>query len=138
MTDDRIVRSACQACHCECGVFVHVKDGKVVKIEGDPEHPMNEGAMCVKGLAYTQLLYHPDRLKYPLKRAGARGEGKWQRISWDEALDTIADKFKEIIATDGPRAIAYVAQDGPRTYPTPHFLLFRAMGSPNSFGADYN
>ena len=138
MTDDRIVRSACQACHCECGVFVHVKDGKVVKIEGDPEHPMNEGAMCVKGLAYTQLLYHPDRLKYPLKRAGAKGEGKWQRISWDEALDTIANKFKEIIDTDGPRAIAYVAQDGPRTYLTPYFLLLRAMGSPNAFGAEYN
>lgn len=93
----KIVRIACQGCHCECGVFVQVEGGKVVKIDGDLDHPMNEGMMCPKGLAYTQLLYHPDRLKYPLKRVGERGEGKWKRISWDEALDTIATNFKKTI-----------------------------------------
>ena len=135
MTDERTVRTACQGCHCECGVLVHVRNGKVVKIEGDPEHLMNEGKMCPKGLAYTQLLYHPDRLKYPLKRTGQRGAGTWQRISWDEALDTICAKFKEIMGKHGPLAIGYVAQDGPRPYQTPYFLLLRALGSPNMFGA---
>ncbi len=67
-TNTQIIKTACQASHSECGVLVHVKDGKVTKIEGDPEHPMNRGMICPKGLAYTQLLYHPDRLKNPLNK----------------------------------------------------------------------
>ena len=69
---------------------------QIVKIEGDPECAANHGSLCAKGLAFTQLVYHPDRLKYPLKRVGPRGEGTWQRISWDEALDAIADRLSEI------------------------------------------
>lgn len=126
------MRSTCQACHCECGVIIYVKDGRVVKIEGDPDHPLSEGMMCPKGLAYKQLIYHPNRLKYPLKRIGAKGEGKWQRISWDEALDTIAERFKEIIKEYGPMSIAYVWDDGPRTYLNPYKHLLYAMGSPNA------
>ena len=73
---ENVVKTACQACHCECGVLAHVKNGKVTKIEGDPEHPFSKGFICVKGLASPQLLYHQDRLKYPLKRVGEKGEGK--------------------------------------------------------------
>ena len=93
--DATVVKSVCQPCHSNCGVLVHVKGGRVIKIEGDPDFPENEGSMCVRGLSFTQLLYHPDRIKYPMKRVGQRGEGKWQRISWDEALDTIASKIKQ-------------------------------------------
>ncbi|MDR3763531.1 MAG: molybdopterin-dependent oxidoreductase [Acidobacteriota bacterium] len=91
----RIVRTCCRACISNCGVLAHVKNGRVIKLEGDPEHPMSRGAMCAKGLAGIQALYHPNRNKYPMKRVGARGENKWRRISWDEALDTIARKLME-------------------------------------------
>ena len=70
---ENVIRSICQASHCECGVLVHIKDGRVIKIEGDPEHPMNRGFVCVKGQAQPELSYHPDRLKYPLRRAGHPG-----------------------------------------------------------------
>ena len=73
---EKIVRSVCQACHCECGVLVHVRDSKIIRIKGDPEHPMNRGFICVKGRAYPQVVHHPDRLKYPLRRAGERAGGK--------------------------------------------------------------
>lgn len=85
-SETKVVKSICMSCHCGCGVVVHVKDGHVVKIEGDPDLPENEGSICVRGLAFTQLLYHPDLLRYPIKRVGERGEGKWQWISWDEVL----------------------------------------------------
>ena len=103
----KIVRTLCQGCHCACGVFAHVKNGRVVKIEGDPNHPMNEGSLCTKGLSAVQFLYHPDRILYPLKRTGKRGEGKWQRISWDEGLDTAAARFKEVLEKYGPNAITW-------------------------------
>jgi anaerobic selenocysteine-containing dehydrogenase len=73
-----------------------VKDGKVVRVEGDPSSPLTKGTLCCKGLASKEMLYHPDRLLYPLRRRGERGEGKWERISWGEALDTIAKRFREI------------------------------------------
>ena len=94
--DTKIVRTCCRACIAKCGVLAHVKNGRVVKIEGDPEQPMTKGKLCAKGLAGIQALYHPNRLKYPMKRVGKRGENKWKRISWDEALDTIADKLMEV------------------------------------------
>ena len=103
----RIVRTMCDQCHCECGVLAHVRDGKIVRIEGDPDCPINEGAMCPKGLAIRQLLYHPDRIKYPLKRTGQRGEGKWRRVSWDEALDTVARRFTEVIEKYGAKSISW-------------------------------
>lgn len=83
--------------HGGCGLLVHVQEGKIIKIEGDPECPLNHGAICAKGRAQIEKLYHPDRLRYPLKRIGARGERKWQRISWAEALTIIAEKIKEKI-----------------------------------------
>lgn len=134
----KVVKTACQACHCECGVLVHLDDdGKITKIVGDPDHPMNEGMICPKGANYQQLVYHPDRLKYPLKRAGERGGGKWQKISWDEALDTISKKFKEIIEKYGPETIEYVHMDAPRTYHAAYALLLFAMGSPGIIGPSH-
>jgi len=102
---ERVVKTVCSLCYCSCGVLARVKDGEVVKIEGDPDHPNNSGALCLKGLSGLELLYHPDRLNYPLKRVGKRGEGNWQRISWDEALDITAHRLGEIKEEDGPEAI---------------------------------
>lgn len=93
--DTKIVKTCCRACIHNCGVLAHVKNGRVIKLEGNPEYPMTKGAMCAKGLSGIQALYHPNRNKYPMMRVGARGENKWKRISWDEALDTIAKKLME-------------------------------------------
>jgi len=103
---DWIHRSACRMCHGGCGVLVHVRGGKAVKIQGDPESPLNKGRLCVKGLSSIEHLYNPHRLRHPLKRTRKRGEGKWKTISWDEALETIVHKIREIIQSFGPEAIA--------------------------------
>jgi len=125
---EKIIRTCCQASHSECGVLVHVRDGKVVKIEGDPDHPMNRGYICPKGKNYHQFIYHPDRIKYPLKRTGLRGEGRWARISWSEALDTIAYKLNEIRKKDGPLAITTSLGTGPKGYEFMVFQLAYALG----------
>jgi anaerobic selenocysteine-containing dehydrogenase len=90
---DSVVKSHCRMCHGGCGVLVYTKNGKVEKIAGDPDCPINHGTLCSKGLASAQLAYHPDRLTHPVKRLGPKGSGKWERISWDEALDTIAERL---------------------------------------------
>jgi anaerobic selenocysteine-containing dehydrogenase len=78
----KVVRSVARSgpgCHEGCGVLLYVKDGKLVKVEGDPAFPFSQGRLCPRCLALTEVVYHPDRLKYPLKRVGERGEGKWFR-----------------------------------------------------------
>ncbi|MED3718968.1 molybdopterin oxidoreductase family protein [Geobacillus thermodenitrificans] len=92
-------------CPDQCGLLVHKKDGKIVKIQGDPSHPVTKGHICNKVRNMMERIYDPKRLKYPLKRIGAKGEGKFARISWDEALETIAAKWKELIETYGPESI---------------------------------
>ena len=74
------IKTACRACHGGCGAIVTVEDDQVIKIEPDPNAPISKGRMCPKGLAGVDLLYHPDRLKYPMKCVGGRGEGKWAKI----------------------------------------------------------
>lgn len=91
----RVIKTACRACIANCGVLATVKNGRVVSLRGNPEDPMSKGRMCAKGLSGIQALYHPNRNKYPMQRVGERGSGKWKRISWDEALDTIAKKLME-------------------------------------------
>lgn len=126
----QIYKSACRMCHGGCGVLVHVKADKVVKVVGDPESPLNKGKICPKGLASIEHLYHPDRLKYPLKRAGHRGGGKWERISWDEALDTIARNISSIKAQYGAEAI--VLGTGTGRHHFRHVSRFaHALGTPN-------
>ncbi len=133
---EKIVRSVCQACHCECGVFVHVRDGVAIRIEGDKSHLMNRGFICVKGVAYPELVYHSDRVRYPLRRAGERGEGKWERISWDEALDGIARKVTKIKEKYGAESIAAIHGTGPRSSLYSTTLLAYALGSPNVASVD--
>lgn len=134
---DRVVRTVCGSCHCECGVLVHVKDEKVIKIEGDPDHPQNRGMMCPKGLAATQLLYHPDRLKYPLRRKGKRWDGGWERISWDEALDLLAGAYLKIREKYGAPSFIWGWGDGPRGGEIVlNRDLLESYGSPNVFHSD--
>ena len=93
MAVNRVVKSTCGLCLAGCGVLIHLKNGKPAKIEGDQECPISKGVLCIKGLASLEYLYHPDRLKYPLKRTGERGQDKWQKISWDEALNIVAGEL---------------------------------------------
>jgi anaerobic selenocysteine-containing dehydrogenase len=74
--------------HGGCGFKLIVEDGKLVQVEGDECHPWNQGRVCPKGLALTQYMYNPNRVTHPLKRVGARGENKWEQITWEEAFDT--------------------------------------------------
>jgi anaerobic selenocysteine-containing dehydrogenase len=133
---EKIMRTCCQSSHCECGVLVHVENGKVTKIAGDPDHPFTKGFICVKAQAQPQLIYHTDRLKYPLTRAGERGSGKWKRISWEEALDSIATKLTEIKEAYAPESIASIHGTGPRSSTPASTVLAHALGSPNVISTD--
>ena len=130
------IRTICQSCHCQCGVIVHIEDGRVAKVTGDPHHPMNRGFICVKGKAQPELLYHPDRLKYPQRRVGERGGAKWERTSWDEALNDIAARLSEIKEKYGPKSIAVITGTGPRTGNNVTKMLALPLGTPNKASVD--
>ena len=88
-----------------CSLLLNIQDGKATHLRGNPEHPVTRGFLCGKVARYLDREYSPDRLLYPQKRAGAKGEGKFQRISWDEALDTIAASLRKVSDQYGPEAI---------------------------------
>ncbi|TXF98815.1 molybdopterin-containing oxidoreductase family protein [Massilia arenae] len=99
------VRATCpHDCPDTCAILVKVEDGVATEVKGDPEHPTTAGVLCTKVSRYVDRTYHPDRVLYPMRRVGRKGEGKFERISWDEALDTIAARLKPIAARD-PQAI---------------------------------
>jgi anaerobic selenocysteine-containing dehydrogenase len=102
-------------CPDTCSMVFHVQDKKLIKVQGNPDHPMTRGGLCVKLNDYEKRHYHPDRLLYPMKRVGPKGEKKFERITWDEAFDTIVNKWQEIIAEHGPQAImpnSYLGNQG--------------------------
>src|SRR6266545_5323089 len=104
---DRVVPTFCELCFWKCGVLAHVKNGRVTKIVGNPEHPLSRGRLCPRGTGGTGLLYDPDRLKKPLlRRRGKRGEQTFEEVSWKEALDFTAGKLEEIRGKYGPEAVA--------------------------------
>ncbi|MDA9093788.1 molybdopterin-dependent oxidoreductase [Methylophilaceae bacterium] len=102
-------------CPDTCSMVYEVEDGKLKGVSGNKDHPMTRGGLCVKLKDYEKRHYHPDRLLYPMKRVGPKGEKKFERISWDEALTTIVDKWQKIIEEDGPQAImpnSYLGNQG--------------------------
>ena len=105
-----LIRTVCPA-HCgidACGILAHVQSGRVVKVEPAEFPDPKYRRICLRGLSSLEITYHRDRLQHPLKRVGERGSGQFERISWDEALDTIAQKFKDIAAEYGWPAIGWV------------------------------
>jgi anaerobic selenocysteine-containing dehydrogenase len=120
-------------CHGICGVLVHVRDGRVVKVVGDRERPSSKGYICPKGRASVEYIYHPDRLRHPLKRVGERGENRWQRISWDEALDTIAGRLAECKEKFGAESFVLSRGTG-RPYSAFNLRFTNAFGTPNQWG----
>jgi menaquinone reductase, molybdopterin-binding-like subunit len=128
------VLSTCGMCLAGCGIRVRVVDGHAVKIEGNPDAPVNRGGVCARGLAALELLYHPDRVAGPMRRAGARGENRWQPISWDEAIGVLASELGRLRKAGRPQGLVLI--DGERSGTT-HALWARfldAFGSPNHFG----
>ncbi|MFI4888831.1 MAG: molybdopterin-dependent oxidoreductase, partial [Burkholderiales bacterium] len=103
----RVVRAACpHDCPDTCAMLVTVENGRAVEIKGAPDHPPTAGTLCTKVARYLDRTYSPDRLRYPMRRVGAKGEGRFARISWNEALDEIAARFRTIAGSaDGPQAI---------------------------------
>ncbi len=137
--EEKVIKTNCGICAPgTCGMLAHVKDGKLISVEGDPDSPISRGALCPQGMAAVELVYHPDRIKYPMKRAGKRGEGKWERISWDEALDTIAENLSQIREKHGPLALAMATGTG-RPEPTHAMRRFlNVWGTPNRIGYPHN
>jgi anaerobic selenocysteine-containing dehydrogenase len=106
MSEVEIKKAICTFCAGNCGVLVHVKDGRPVKIEGNKGHPISRGFICQRIPYAIKWLYHPEQLKYPLKRMGERGEGKWQRITWGQALDEIAERLGTLKEKYGAETLA--------------------------------
>ena len=128
------VFNICGMCTVRCSVKVDVEDGVVKWIEGSPSDPGMAGRLCAKGSAGIAMLYDYERPQYPLIREGKRGEGKWRKATWDEALDYIADKLKGIIDKHGPRAVALSDRGGP--FRELHRSFLKALGSPNYLNHD--
>ena len=123
-------RAACRGCHGGCVHILTVADGKVVHVRPDPESPLSQGHMCAKGASIIEQMYHPDRLLYPMKRIGPRGSGQWERISWDEALDTIADRLTKLKEKHGPECISTITGTG--RHLVSYLARFgKALGTPN-------
>ncbi|MBY0146286.1 molybdopterin oxidoreductase family protein [Neobacillus niacini] len=106
MEQSGVFKSVCPLdCPDQCGLLLHKEDGRIVKVEGDPEHPVTKGNICNKVRHMTERIYDENRLKYPMKRVGAKGEGRFVRISWDEAISTITSRWKALVEADGPESI---------------------------------
>ena len=109
----RVVRSVCGGCHNCCPINVEVEGNRVVRVSGVPGDPRTGGAICSKGQASPQIAHDPRRLMYPVRRVGERGEGKWKRVSWDDALAELAGKIKEAVAEDGPWSVSFIRGQAP-------------------------
>lgn len=130
--EEKVFKTFCgRMCGGACGILVTVKNGKAVKVVGDPDCPTNKGTLCPKGASLLKILYHPDRLTYPQKRVGARGEGKWQRTSWDEALDIAAQRLSDIKEKFGPRSVALATGHPKGLEITMAQRFATAFGTPN-------
>lgn len=133
VTQLTIVRGACpHDCPDTCAMLYHVEDGKLVDVKGDPEHPMTRGGLCVKVKNFHEHHYQSDRLLYPMRRVGAKGAGEFERITWDEALAEIKQRWTSIIDEYGSQAImphAYLGHQGVLNGLTSGDAFFNRLGS---------
>ena len=128
MTETKSVFSVCGMCTVRCPIQVDVQDGEAVRIQGNEFSPL-KGGLCARGAAGIALEQDPEKPQTPLIRVGERGEGKWRAVSWDEALDYVADKLKGVMAEHGPRSVLWSDRGGP--FPDLHQAFMRGIGSPN-------
>jgi anaerobic selenocysteine-containing dehydrogenase len=132
--EEKQITSVCGQCPAGCGIRVRVVEGRAVKIEGHPEYPLNRGGCGPKGQAGLQMLYHPDRIKGPMRRDGPRGSGRWKPVPWDEVITELADNLRTL--RDGGGASEFMVLDGePRgLMPEIWERFLTAFGSPNHVG----
>ncbi len=125
---DEVRKTTCYMCACRCGINVHMKDGKVAYIEGNKDHPVNQGVLCAKGSAGIMQHNAPSRLRAPLKRVGPRGSGEFEEISWDEAL-TIATDWLAPLRAEAPEKLAFfTGRDQSQSFTS---LWAQGFGTPN-------
>ncbi|MFN0302074.1 MAG: molybdopterin-dependent oxidoreductase, partial [Burkholderiales bacterium] len=128
----RTIASTCKECSVRCGSLIHLDGDRVVKISGNPAHPASRGAFCVKGAqAPLAALDHSNRPLHPLRRTGPRGGGQWERVSWDVALDDIANRWVAIKNKYGPLSLAGAVSNQYGSRGVAMSLLLRGIGSPN-------
>jgi anaerobic selenocysteine-containing dehydrogenase len=130
-------KAICRNCHGGCGTIVRTVNGVIREVLGDPSNPINKGKLCSKaGIPSVEQIYHRDRLDYPLMRAGERGEGKWRRASWDEALAAIAGKMQALRSRHGAESVAFARGVGMNNQ---HIIMRVAnlFGTPNVASISY-
>jgi anaerobic selenocysteine-containing dehydrogenase len=133
LSSRRVIRSACRMCHGVCQVMVHMEGDRVVKITGDKDSLTSKGYICPKGAASPELLYHPDRITNPLRRVGKRGENRWERISWNEALEDMTVRFSSIKKESGSEYLGLLQGTG-RPYMGFIQRFANVFGTPNFAG----
>ncbi|MBT4502272.1 MAG: molybdopterin-dependent oxidoreductase, partial [Gemmatimonadetes bacterium] len=131
---DKVVPTFCELCFWKCGVLAHVKDGRVTKLEGNPEHPLSRGRLCPRGTGGIGLLYDPDRLKKPLVRVKKRGEQAFEEVSWETALGEVAEKMLKVRDEYGPEALALFTHGFGGSW---FKHLVKGYGSPNIAAPSY-
>lgn len=130
---NKTVRTICFECHSRCGVLLEVENGKIVKIKGDKDHPFSRGYTCPKGRAVKEIVYHPDRITKPLRRIGEKGEGKFEEISWDKALNIISEHLLKTREQYGAESVVFGG--GTTKGFRPWIFRFAGQfGTPNYYG----
>src|SRR6056297_115972 len=130
LVPDRSVFTCCEMCVNKCGVIARMREGVIHKLDPNPSFLRSRGMLCARGNAGLQTVYDPDRLKYPLIRTGVRGEGKWRRASWDEALDLVAGKMTAVADQYSRAGMMFVSTEG---FQEEFFLRYaECFGSPNT------
>ena len=125
---DEIKKTTCYMCACRCGIDVHIKDGKVAYIEGNKDHPVNQGVLCAKGSAGIMQVNAPSRLDSPMKRVGPRGSGEFKKISWDEALNLAVEWLKPLRKKAPEKLAFFTGRDQSQSF-TSYFA--QMFGTPN-------
>ncbi len=131
---EKWVPSVCLQCPAGCGILVKVVGGRAVKIEGNPLHPINQGGLCPKGQAGLQFLYDPDRIKGPMRRLGERGSGRWERITWDEAIAEVAGHLRTLREQGKPHTLVFMSGRNRGQSGGLIDRFMQAFGSPNHVG----
>ena len=136
---DNVAKTTCYMCACRCGIDVHLRDGKVRYIEGNRDHPVNQGVLCGKGSAGIMQHYSPARLRAPMKRVGPRGSGEFEEISWEEALSLATGWLGDVRKADPKRLAFFTGRDQSQSltglwamqYGTPNFAAHGGFCSVN-------
>jgi len=134
--DEEIVPGVCLLCPSGCGVLARISEGRLVKLEGSPMHPINLGALCPKGQAAPELVYNPDRLTGPVRRVGERGAGQWEEITWAEAVSLVADRLNRLRADGHPERAAMMYGEARGQLSSFLHRFMQAVGSPNTISRE--